>query len=151
VLSSICMIVGGCLMFTLPFIESTGLKIATISLGITLPYVILTLGPATIGEIAPAGQRAAALAINTAIVTSAGIFAPWVTGSIIQGAATPGEGYVRGFIICGAIAIASGVIGILLIRPEDTRRRLKAASTRESDAVTERAFESRLVETSANP
>ena len=128
ILSSVYMFMGGGLMLTLPYVEATWLKIAVISLGTTLPYVILTLGPATIGEIAPASQRAAALSVNTAIVTSAGIFAPWVTGYIIEGAATQADGYVQGFVLCGVIAILSGVIGVLLIRPETTREKFRLAA-----------------------
>lgn len=130
-LCAACCFMGGALMLTVPYIEAVWLNIVVISLGITLPYVILTLGPATIGEIAPASQRAAALSVNTAIVTSAGIFAPWVTGYLIEGAATQSEGYVRGFVLCGIIAIISGVIATLLIRPEQTRAAFIAAAARE--------------------
>lgn len=138
-LSAGCCLIGGALLLTLPMVETTWLKIAVISLGITLPYVILTLGPVTIGEIAPPSQRAAALSVNTAFVTSAGIFAPWVTGFIIERAATPAEGYLTGFMVCGAISILSGIVALLLIRPEDTLASFKAAQIQAPDMAAQGA------------
>ena len=128
VLSALGMLAGGGLLLSLPLVGAPWARIAVISLGTTLPYIILTLGPAIVGEIAPVSQRGGALAVMTAIMTSAGVIAPWIMGFIIEGAATPAEGYVTGFVICGAIAIAAGVIALLMIHPEATIARLGATA-----------------------
>jgi MFS transporter, ACS family, D-galactonate transporter len=83
-----------------------------------LPSVIYVIGNAVVGEITPAAQRGALLAIGTAVGTSAGLLAPYVMGSLIENAATPLEGFNTGFIICGVIMLVGGTIGMALIRPE---------------------------------
>jgi MFS family permease len=64
-----------------------------------------------VGEVTPAAQRGALLAIGTAVGSSAGLLAPYVMGSVIERAATSLQGFNTGFVICGAI-------GMALIRPE---------------------------------
>jgi MFS family permease len=76
------------------------------------------IGNAVVGEITPAAQRGALLAIGTAISSSAGLLAPYVMGSLIENAATPLDGFDTGFIICGLIMLIGGTIGMALIRPE---------------------------------
>jgi hypothetical protein len=39
-------------------------------------------------------------------------------GSVIETAATPLDGFNAGFMICGVIMLAGGLIGMALIRPE---------------------------------
>jgi hypothetical protein len=65
-------------------------------------------------------QRGAllAIAIGTAVSTSAGLLAPYVMGSVIEKAATPLDGFNTGFTICGVIMLAGGAIGMALVRPE---------------------------------
>ena len=58
------------------------------------------------------------LAIGTAVSTSAGLLAPYVMGSVVENAATPLSGFNMSFMICGAIMLAGGVIGMALMRPE---------------------------------
>ena len=65
----------------------------------------------------PARQRAAILAINSAVGTSAGIFAPFIMGSVIETAATPAAGYHQGFFVCGVVAVVGGLIGMVFLRP----------------------------------
>ena len=73
-----------------------------------LPSVIYVVSNAVVGEITPAAQRGALLAIGTAVSTSAGLLAPYVMGSLIEKAATPLDGFNTGFIICGVIMLVSG-------------------------------------------
>lgn len=45
-------------------------------------------------------------------------------GSVIETAVTPRDGFNTGFMICGVIMLAGGLIGMALIRPEcDATRR----------------------------
>jgi MFS transporter, ACS family, D-galactonate transporter len=69
---------------------------------------------AVVGEITPAAQRGALLAVST----SAGLSAPYVMGSLIETAATPLDGFNTGFIICGVIMLVGGTIAMTLIRTE---------------------------------
>jgi len=38
-------------------------------------------------------------------------------GSTIQDAISPAVGYARGFLTCGLISLACGMVGMMLIRP----------------------------------
>jgi MFS family permease len=92
--------------------------------GTTLPSVAYILSPAILGEITPASQRGAVLAINSAVGTSAGILAPYIMGSLIEGAASAAEGYSLGFVVCGIVTLIGGLIGLAFLRPEAERARL---------------------------
>jgi MFS transporter, ACS family, D-galactonate transporter len=89
-------------------------------------YVVL---PMIVSELTPQPQRAAMLAISTSVVTLAGVLAPLVMGTMVQNAATPMEGYERGYVVLGALLIAGGLIGLFFIRPEHDRKRLAARAT----------------------
>jgi MFS family permease len=80
--------------------------------------MVFTLSPTIISEITPASQRGAVLGINSAVGTSAGIIAPYVMGSVVEGATSAAEGYSNGFVICGAVALTGGLIGLFFLRPE---------------------------------
>ena len=50
-------------------------------------------------------------------------------GNALQQAAVPLEGYLTGFRINGAILITSGVLGLILLRPDAERARLRSSVT----------------------
>jgi MFS transporter, ACS family, D-galactonate transporter len=110
-------------LLVVPITASTVLKIAAITAATALPTIIYVVVPAVVSEITPVVQRGALLAIGNAIGTLAGILAPYVMGSVIEAAATPLEGFDTGFIICGAIMVAGGTIGLALMRPEREKGR----------------------------
>ena len=92
-----------------------------------LPSVIYVIGNALVSENVPVAQRGALLAIGTAVATSAGLMAPYVMGSVVEGAAAPLAGFNMGFMICGVVMLAGGVIGFALMRPEREWMRWAAA------------------------
>ena len=109
---------GGAALVLMPYLPGVAVKIALTTIGVALPSVIYVIGNAVVSEIAPVAQRGALLAIGTAVSTSAGLLAPYVMGSVIETAATPLDGFNVGFMICGVIMLAGGLIGMALIRPE---------------------------------
>ena len=113
-----CVTLGGVALTAMPYVPGIAAKIALTTIGVALPSFIYVIGNAVVSEITPVAQRGALLAIGTAIATSAGILAPYVMGSVIEGAATPLDGFNTGFVICGVIMLVGGVIGMALIRPE---------------------------------
>jgi MFS transporter, ACS family, D-galactonate transporter len=121
---------GGAALIVMPYIPGIAAKIAMTTVGVALPSVIYVIGNAVVSEVAPAAQRGALLAIGTAVGTSAGLLAPYVMGSVIESARTPLDGFNKGFLICGAVMLICGVIGMVLIRPErGAIRGPKATST----------------------
>lgn len=110
---------GGICLILMRYMPGDTLKIAMIVAGIAIPSVIYVVGHAIVSEITPVPQRGALLAINNAVATSAGLIGPYVMGSVVQAAGlAPAEGYGRGFFICGLVALAGGLIGMLFLRPE---------------------------------
>jgi len=128
VLGSVPLVVGGMLLLGMAHVDDADLKIALLVTGAGLCGAIYVVCPAMLGEFTPVSQRGAVLAIYSAIYTLAGIAAPLVMGSVIQRAAVAVEGYMTGFTINGVIMILSGLLGLLLLRPNTERARLLAAS-----------------------
>ncbi|MGH6642087.1 MAG: MFS transporter [Bradyrhizobium sp.] len=129
VLGSVPLIIGGLILFTMPYAAPGGLMIALLVVGTGLSGAIYVVCPPMLGEFTPVQQRGAVIAIYGAIYTLAGIIAPAVMGSVIKHAATPLEGYLTGFTINAGIMIASGLLGLLLLWPNTERARLLAQAT----------------------
>jgi MFS transporter, ACS family, D-galactonate transporter len=119
VFGSACVVFGGICMLLLPSMPNNTLRIAMVVLGIAVPSVIYVMGHAMVSEFTPVPQRSAMLCINNAVATFAGVVAPYVMGSVVQGAgASPAEGYAHGFFICGIVSVAGGAIGMIFLRPQ---------------------------------
>lgn len=124
VLGGLSVFLGGAALVVLPYVPGTPVKIALTTLGVALPSVIYVIGNAVVGEITPAAQRGALLAIGTAVAIPAALLAPYIMGSIIETAATPLDGFNTGFFMCGVIMVVGGAIAMVLINPErETKRR----------------------------
>jgi MFS transporter, ACS family, D-galactonate transporter len=118
-----CVALGGVCLILMRYMPGDTLKIVMMVAGISVPSVIYVMGHAIVSEITPVPQRGAMLAINNAIATSAGLIGPYVMGSVVQAAGlSPADGYGRGFFICGIVALAGGLIGMIFLRPESEIR-----------------------------
>jgi MFS family permease len=126
ILGGLSVILGGVALAMLPYVPGIPVKIALSTLGVALPSAIYVIGNAVVGEITPAAQRGAVLAIGTAVASLAGLMAPYVMGSFIETATTPLDGFNTGFFTCGVILLAGGAIAMALVNPErETKRRTK--------------------------
>lgn len=128
VLGSVPLIVGGCILATLPHVAPGPLMIALLVVGSGLCGSIYVVCPAMLGEFTPVSQRGAIIAIYGALYTLSGILAPQVMGSVIQHAGAVMAGYMTGFTINAAIMVGSGVFGLLLLWPNTERARLTGTS-----------------------
>jgi MFS transporter, ACS family, D-galactonate transporter len=121
-------VAGGALMMAALVLAPGAVQIALLAAGYAIGGAIFTLGPAIVGEITPAAQRGTVLGAITAIYTLAGLGGPAVTGRIIGAASSAHAGYIDAFMLSGALVVAGGLAGLLLIRPEaDLAKRLKPA------------------------
>jgi hypothetical protein len=95
---------------------------------------IFVVCPPIISSFTPVTQRAAVIAIFVAIYTSAGIFAPIVTGSVIESAATVLQGYYTGYTITGFVQLLGGLAGLLLLWPttQDTKEAIGLIEARKA-------------------
>ena len=117
-LGGACVTLGGAALAVMPYLPTVPVKIALTTIGVALPTVIYVISNTVVSEVTPVAQRGGLLAIGTAVSTSAGLLAPYVMGRVIERAASPLDGFNTGFMICGAIMLIGGVIGMALIRPE---------------------------------
>ena len=117
VLGTVPMILGGGLLLLLPRVGDGAAEIALLMLGTGLTGPIYVVCAPMLSEFTPTAQRGAVIAIFGAIYTLAGIVAPYVNGSLIEGAATPLVGYHTGFAVCAAMQIAGGLAGLVLMWP----------------------------------
>lgn len=131
ILGAAPLIVGGCLLLMMPVAESAAARIAILVVATGVSGSIYVVCPAMLGEFTPVTQRGAVIAIYGAIYTLAGIIAPYTMGSVISAAATPLDGYLKGFQILAVILIAAGGLGLALLWPNTERERvLRAAMSR---------------------
>ncbi len=126
IVSGVAVCLGGLALLAAPYAPNVTTTIILIIAGTTLPSVIYFLAPVMLGEITPPSQRGAVLAINGAVGTSAGIIAPYLMGSVIEGAASAAQGYSNGFTVCGVVTLAGGLIGLAFLRPESELVRFAA-------------------------
>jgi ACS family D-galactonate transporter-like MFS transporter len=124
VLGGLSVFLGGAALATLPYVPGTHVKIALMMVGVALPSAIYIISNAVVGEITPAAQRGALLAIGAAVAGSAGLLAPYIMGSVIESAATPLDGFNTGFFMCGVIMLLGGAIAIGFVNPEHEGVRL---------------------------
>ncbi len=129
---SICLVFSGVLAASLVL---PGLSLAermvclTLSGGLAL--VMYSVGPAMLAEVVPSTQRGSMLAIGNACGSLAGLAAPIVTGLLVQSAqGISGDGYAHGFMVCGAILICAGLIGLLTMNPQRSLHQLKVTPSR---------------------
>ncbi|MBS0473238.1 MAG: MFS transporter [Proteobacteria bacterium] len=117
---------GGVLLLLLPFIPSHALEFVVLVAGLSMGSVIYAMQTAIIAELTPVEQRGGLLAIGTAIWSLAGVVAPVVMGKLIDTNGDPHHGYQLGFVAFGAVSLVAGLIGMVFMQPETTRRHLRA-------------------------
>lgn len=127
VLGATPLILGGLVLLMMPYVDQAWARVALLVLGTGLSGSIYVVCPPMLAEFTPVSQRGAIIAIYGAFYTIAGLLAPFITGSILDRAATPLEGYLTGFQVLAVILIASGALGVLLLRPNTERARLAKA------------------------
>ena len=120
------LLVAGVLSFALPLVSGPILPILCTALAFSCGTLIFSLGHVLVAEITPTPQRGSMLAINNAIATLAGPFAPVLMGMIVDTGADPVQGFRNGFMLIGAVVVIVALIAMMLIDPESDRLRLLA-------------------------
>ncbi|MEX3979011.1 MFS transporter [Paraburkholderia sp. EG287A] len=124
---------GGVLFLATSSGLSPALKVACLAIGGALSQLVFSFGPLMISDIVSVRQRGALLGINSSIGTLAGLIAPALMGGIVQANhGNPALGYEHGFIVVGALLLASGALGLVLLNPEQSRQRILEAARRDA-------------------
>lgn len=127
---SLCLIAGGLFSASLMLELPVAVRIVNLTLSGGLALVMYSVGPAMLAEFTPASQRGGILAIGNAVASLAGLSAPVVTGLLVSGAgAAHPQGYAQGFLVCGAVLVVAGLVGLVTMNPQRSRERLAQEET----------------------
>ncbi|WP_271103145.1 MFS transporter [Pseudomonas tohonis] len=127
---SLCLIAGGLFSASLMLELPVAVRIVNLTLSGGLALVMYSVGPAMLAEFTPASQRGGILAIGNAVASLAGLSAPVVTGLLVSGAgAAHPQGYAQGFLVCGAVLVVAGLVGLVTMNPQRSRERLAQDET----------------------
>lgn len=118
------LVAGAVMMVLATTAESPLARALFFGIGIALAQGGFGIGPVTLGQIIPAGQRAAVLGMLYTGGAVGSIIAPWAVGELIQRAPTPAEGYPHGLLLTAGVFVAVAVAITALVRPERDAARL---------------------------
>jgi hypothetical protein len=115
---------GGCTMLAATMVEQPAPKVLLLILSFCLPQVSFAIGPAIVGEIAPAPQRGVALLVTYSVCTVTGLLSPLVIGWAVEAAGSEVlAGYNHALWLTAALLAFGGVYGMIWINPEAARAR----------------------------
>ena len=111
-------------------VEQPTIKVLMLAAAFTLPQIAFVIGPAIVGEVAPAAQRGTALLVTYSVITVTGLLSPIVTGWVVEAAgAAPLTGYTHALWLTAAILALGGLWGLAALNPEATRTRFSRGGT----------------------
>lgn len=128
------LVICGAAMTTLPYLDTPWVAVAVVSVGYAFGASIFPLFNSAISEIVPPQQLAGTLGVFMAIMSTGGLLGPYLTGLIVDSAASPADGYALAFQIFGIIALVGGAIALLTVNPERDKVRLMGVKTAATSA-----------------
>lgn len=134
VLPATGLLVCGLSLAALPYVDVPWLAVVVVSVGYAFGASIFPLFNSAISEVVPTRQLAGTLGVFLALMALGGLAGPYLTGLVVDAAATPGDGYALAFQIFGVLSVVGAVIALLTVDPERDKARLlgpsAAATTR---------------------
>ncbi|MFG2869624.1 MFS transporter [Streptomyces sp. NPDC048338] len=116
------LLVSGASCLTLPVAPSGAVTVLLLLGAFGLAGAMGSIAATTIMELAPADRRGGALGFMNAVVTTAGLIAPTLIGSLVDTHAA--EGYQYAVLITGALLLVGGTAAVTLINPDRDARLL---------------------------
>jgi sugar phosphate permease len=126
VVPAVGLLICGVTMATLPLVGVPGVAVLVVSLGYGMGAIIFPLFNAALSQICPPKQLAGTLGVFLALQALGGLVAPFLTGVIVDAAASPAAGYADAFRVFGIAAAVAAVIALLAVNPERDARRVLA-------------------------
>ncbi|MFI7006675.1 MFS transporter [Streptomyces sp. NPDC050145] len=125
VLPAAGLLVCGAATAVLPMIGAPALAVAVVSIGYAFGASGFPLLNAAVSEIVPPRQLAGTLGIFLALQSLGGVYGPFLTGWIVDRAATPAVGYAQAFQVLGVMVLVGGLAALLWVNPERDKARLR--------------------------
>ncbi|MEU6099921.1 MFS transporter [Streptomyces flaveolus] len=117
-------------MTALPFVEARGAHLVLLAVAFGGHAIVFPLHYMTASAVVPPLQRGAVFGIVAATGTLPGLIAPYVTGRLLDSAASESAGYSHAYLLSGGVMLVCGLIALLAIRPGKDARRLGPATGR---------------------
>ncbi|MEV0082818.1 MFS transporter [Saccharopolyspora sp. NPDC050642] len=121
---AVSLLIGGGLLALLPYVGGAWAAVAVVVVAYGFMVVSLPVMNAVVSQISPTRQQPGALGFFLALQTLSGLFAPALTGALVDAAPTPGAGYAQAFQIFGLAVVVGGIVMALLVDPERDARRI---------------------------
>jgi predicted MFS family arabinose efflux permease len=121
------LLVCGLAMVVLPYLEGRTLTIVVVCVGYGIGSIVFPLFNAGLSEICPPRQLVGALGVFLALMSLGGLIAPYLTGVIVDAAASPAEGYANAFQAFGIVAVVASIVALCTVNPERDARRVLAS------------------------
>ncbi|MEU9086562.1 MFS transporter [Streptomyces sp. NPDC048357] len=116
------LLIAGVSCLALPVAPGGAVTVVLLVGAFGLAGAMASIAATTIMELAPANRRGGALGIMNAVVTTAGLIAPTLIGSLVD---TRGSGgYEYAVLITGALLLVGGIAAVTLINPDRDARLL---------------------------
>ncbi|WP_309141881.1 MFS transporter [Streptomyces griseicoloratus] len=120
----LAVLVSGGALALLPFTEPRPLQLVLVALAFGCHAVALPLHYVTTAAVVPAARRGAVFGVVAATGTLPGMFVPYLTGRMVDGAASEAAGYTMAFLLSAAVMAVCGAVAMAAIRPERDARAL---------------------------
>ncbi|WP_395570554.1 MFS transporter [Streptomyces sp. BK79] len=120
----LAVLVSGAALALLPFVEQRPLQLVLVALAFACHAVALPLHYVTTAAVVPAARRGAVFGVVAATGTLPGMFVPYLTGRLVDGAASEATGYSIAFLLSAAVMAVCGAVAMLAIRPQRDARAL---------------------------
>ncbi|MFK0117576.1 MFS transporter [Streptomyces sp. NPDC090994] len=117
-------LVSAAALALLPFAPSRPLQLVLVALAFACHSVALPLHYVTTAAVVPAARRGAVFGVVAATGTLPGMFVPYLTGRLVDGAATEAAGYSAAFWVSALVLAVCGAIAAVTVRPARDARAL---------------------------
>ncbi|CAL9277877.1 Hexuronate transporter [Streptomyces sp. SudanB5_2050] len=117
-------LVSGAALALLPFAEQRPAQLALVAVAFAAHAVAIPLHYVTTAAVVPAGRRGPVFGVVAATGTLPGMFVPYLTGHLVDGAASEATGYAIAFLLSAAVMAVCGAVAMLAIRPDRDARAL---------------------------
>ncbi|MER5630533.1 MFS transporter [Streptomyces nitrosporeus] len=120
----VAVLVAGGALALLPYATGTAVQLALVAVAFGCHAVALPLHYVTTAAVVPESRRGAVFGIVAASGTLPGLFVPYLTGRLVDGAASESAGYTAAFLLSAAVMAVCGLLAVVTVRPERDARRL---------------------------
>ncbi|MGZ2356729.1 MFS transporter [Streptomyces sp. 372A] len=112
-------------MAALPFVDGRGAHLALLAVAFGGHAIVFPLHYMTVSAVVPAIQRGAVFGVVAAAGTLPGLVSPYLTGHMLDSAASRSAGYTQAYLLSAAVMLVCAVAALIAIRPEQDARRLR--------------------------